>query len=49
MWPYLLGHVAFGQSETDISKMESELQSSYEHKLSEWGALEAIVVQHDRY
>ena len=49
MWPYLLGHVAFGQSEPDISKMESELQSSYEHKLSEWGALEAIVVQHDRY
>ena len=26
----------------------SELQSAYEHKLSEWGALEAIVQQNDR-
>lgn len=28
--------------------MSSQLQSSYEQKLSEWGALEAIVQQQDR-
>merc|ERR550532_436573 len=32
----------------EVLKRESELQSCYEHKLSEWGALEAIVQQQDR-
>ena len=33
---------------TYLSKYFSEIQSFYEHKLSEWGALEAIIQQHDR-
>lgn len=48
VWPYLLGHVVLGESMNEVLKRESELQSCYEHKLSEWGALEAIVQQHDR-
>ena len=31
-----------------MSKHSSQLQSCYEKKLSEWGALEAIVQQQDR-
>jgi len=48
VWQYLLGHLEWEDSVEDIQRKESRLQSEYEGKISSWGALEAIVMQHDR-
>jgi len=48
VWQYLLGHLNWGDTVEEIQRKESRLQSEYESKISSWGALEAIVAQHDR-
>jgi len=48
VWQYLLGHLDWADSAEEIQNKEIRMQSEYEGKISEWGALEAIVMQQDR-
>lgn len=48
MWPYLLGHFAFGSSEKEREEHNASIQTTYETTMSEWLAVEAIVRQRDK-
>ncbi|GIX93339.1 small G protein signaling modulator 1 [Caerostris extrusa] len=48
VWPYLLGHYAFGSSESERKERNISVQTSYETTMSEWLAVEAIVKQRDK-
>ena len=48
MWPYLLGHYAFGSTAGEREKLDEEIKSKYELTMSEWLAVEAIVKQKDK-
>ncbi|KAF8765069.1 Small G protein signaling modulator 1 like protein [Argiope bruennichi] len=48
VWPYLLGHYAFGSTESERQEHNMSVQTSYETTMSEWLAVEAIVKQRDK-
>lgn len=48
MWPYLLGHHAFGSTESERTEQDANTRTRYETTMSEWLAVEAIVRQRDR-
>ncbi|GFY39377.1 small G protein signaling modulator 1 [Trichonephila inaurata madagascariensis] len=48
VWPYLLGHYAFGSSQSEREERNMSVQTSYETTMSEWLAVEAIVKQRDK-
>ena len=48
VWPYLLGHYRWHYRSAQLSETDKKNQSSYENKLSDWMAIEAIVRQRDR-
>ncbi|XP_023324524.1 small G protein signaling modulator 2 isoform X2 [Eurytemora carolleeae] len=48
VWPYLLGHLNWNFTSQQVHIKDGAIQSEYERKISEWGALEAIVLQQDR-
>ena len=48
MWPYLLGHYKWDFGPAEQAAADSRVQEAYEHKLSDWMAIEAIVRQRDK-
>jgi hypothetical protein len=48
VWPYLLGHYAFGSSCEEREAVDRGVYTAYEHTMSEWLAVEAIVKQRDK-
>ncbi|KAG8189167.1 hypothetical protein JTE90_018459 [Oedothorax gibbosus] len=48
VWPYLLGHHAFGSTESERLEQDANTRTRYETTMSEWLAVEAIVRQRDK-
>ena len=48
VWPYLLGHYAFGSTPEERSQSDNAMHDTYEKTMSEWLAVEAIVRQRDK-
>lgn len=48
VWPYLLGHYKWDFGPAEQAAADSRVQEAYEHKLSDWMAIEAIVRQRDK-
>ena len=48
VWPYLLGHYKWTQSNEEKLQTDKKVKSLYENKLSDWMAIEAIVRQKDK-
>jgi len=48
VWPYLLGYYKFGATPDECAAQDEAARSQYESTVSEWLAVEAIVVQCDR-
>jgi hypothetical protein len=48
VWPYLLGHYAFGSTPEERVKVDTDMRDGYEKTMSEWLAVEAIVRQRDK-
>ncbi|XP_039297773.1 small G protein signaling modulator 1-like [Nilaparvata lugens] len=48
VWPYLLGHYAFGSEPEERQKVDHTTRQNYETTMSEWLAVEAIVRQRDK-
>ena len=48
MWPYLLGHYKWDFGPVEQAAADARTQEAYEHKLSDWMAIEAIVRQRDK-
>ena len=48
MWAYLLGHYAFGSTESERKDVDKMTRDNYETTMSEWLAVEAIVRQRDK-
>jgi hypothetical protein len=48
IWPFLLGHYKWKYSMSDCEEVDKRTHSSYENKLSDWMAIEAIVRQKDK-
>ncbi|KAH8292879.1 hypothetical protein KR044_002681, partial [Drosophila immigrans] len=48
VWPYLLGHYAFGSSPDERQKQDETCKHYYETTMSEWLAVEAIVRQREK-
>lgn len=48
VWPYLLGHHAFGSTRDERSALDAQTRQSYEQKVGAWMAVEAIVRQLDK-
>jgi hypothetical protein len=48
IWPFLLGHYKWDYSSADKAEADARIQTAYEHKLSDWMAIEAIVRQKDK-
>ena len=48
MWPYLLGHYKFGSTKEQRDADDLEIRTAYEHTMTEWLAVEAIVRQRDK-
>ena len=48
VWPYLLGYYKFGATPDDCSAQDEAARHQYETTVSEWLAVEAIVMQCDR-
>ncbi|XP_055339768.1 small G protein signaling modulator 1-like [Paramacrobiotus metropolitanus] len=48
VWPCLLGHHAWHSSGDERDSLDAVMRVSYEHSMSEWMAVEAIVRQRDK-
>ncbi|XP_034672256.1 small G protein signaling modulator 2 [Drosophila subobscura] len=48
VWPYLLGHYAFGSTPEERTKQDETCKHYYETTMSEWLAVEAIVRQREK-
>lgn len=48
VWPYLLGHYAFGSTIEERTALDETSRHYYETTMSEWLAVEAIVRQRDK-
>ncbi|BFG00178.1 small G protein signaling modulator 1 [Drosophila madeirensis] len=48
VWPYLLGHYAFGSSLEERKKQDETCKHYYETTMSEWLAVDAIVQQREK-
>ena len=48
VWPYLLGHYKWDFGPAEQAAADARVQEAYEHKLSDWMAIEAIVRQRDK-
>ncbi|KAH8342708.1 hypothetical protein KR084_001056, partial [Drosophila pseudotakahashii] len=48
VWPYLLGHYAFGSTPEERKKQDETCKHYYETTMSEWLAVEAIVRQREK-
>lgn len=48
VWPYLLGHYAFGSTRDERAELDDSVRHSYEQKVGAWMAVEAIVRQLDK-
>ncbi|KAH8287043.1 hypothetical protein KR054_001296, partial [Drosophila jambulina] len=48
VWPYLLGHYAFGSTPEERRKQDETCKHYYETTMSEWLAVEAIVRQREK-
>jgi hypothetical protein len=48
VWPYLLGHYAFGSTAQERLEHDDQVKQQYERTMSEWLAIEAIVRQRDK-
>ena len=48
VWPYILGHYKWSHTTKDKTEVDKRVKVSYENKLSDWMAIEAIVRQRDR-
>ncbi|XP_030379020.1 small G protein signaling modulator 1 [Scaptodrosophila lebanonensis] len=48
VWPYLLGHYAFGSTLEDRQKQDETCKHYYETTMSEWLAVDAIVQQREK-
>ncbi|XP_062138756.1 small G protein signaling modulator 2 [Drosophila sulfurigaster albostrigata] len=48
VWPYLLGHYAFGSTPEERQKQDETCKHYYETTMSEWLAVEAIVRQREK-
>ncbi|XP_017030106.1 small G protein signaling modulator 2 [Drosophila kikkawai] len=48
VWPYLLGHYAFGSTSEERRKQDETCKHYYETTMSEWLAVEAIVRQREK-
>lgn len=48
VWPYLLGHYTFGQTQVERKELDENTKHYYETTMSEWMAVEAIVKQLDK-
>ena len=48
IWPYLLSHYSWEFDERDREDADESVQRAYEHKLTDWMAIEAIVKQRDK-
>ncbi|XP_039152590.1 small G protein signaling modulator 1 isoform X2 [Drosophila simulans] len=48
VWPYLLGHYAFGSTTEDRKKQDETCKHYYETTMSEWLAVDAIVQQREK-
>ncbi|XP_023161346.2 small G protein signaling modulator 1 [Drosophila hydei] len=48
VWPYLLGHYAFGTTEEERLKQDETCKHYYETTMSEWLAVDAIVQQREK-
>ncbi|EDV30054.2 uncharacterized protein Dana_GF15962 [Drosophila ananassae] len=48
VWPYLLGHYAFGSTPEERKKQDETCKHYYETTMSEWLAVDAIVQQREK-
>ena len=48
VWPYLLEHYRFGDTDEEKRKHDTEMRQKYEMIMSDWLAVEAIVRQRDK-
>ncbi|XP_064555934.1 small G protein signaling modulator 2 [Drosophila montana] len=48
VWPYLLGHYAFGTTQEERTKQDETCKHYYETTMSEWLAVDAIVQQREK-
>lgn len=48
VWPYLLGHYAFGTNKAQRQRQDTNAKHFYETTMSEWLAVEAIVRQREK-
>jgi len=48
IWPFLLGHYKWRHTASDCAEIDRKTTSSYENKVSDWMAIEAIVRQKDK-
>ncbi|KAH8397946.1 hypothetical protein KR222_006851, partial [Zaprionus bogoriensis] len=48
VWPYLLGHYAFGTTQQERQKQDETCKHYYETTMSEWLAVDAIVQQREK-
>ncbi|KAH8266563.1 hypothetical protein KR018_001422, partial [Drosophila ironensis] len=48
VWPYLLGHYAFGSTREERKKQDETCKHYYETTMSEWLAVDAIVQQREK-
>ncbi|KAL5276338.1 SGSM2 family protein [Megaselia abdita] len=48
VWPYLLGHYQFGQTQQEKEELDDSTKHYYETTMSEWLAVEAIIRQKDK-
>ncbi|EDV95145.1 small G protein signaling modulator 2 [Drosophila grimshawi] len=48
VWPYLLGHYAFGSTPAERERQDETCKHYYETTMSEWLAVEAIVRQREK-
>ncbi|XP_078599794.1 small G protein signaling modulator 2-like isoform X3 [Branchiostoma floridae x Branchiostoma japonicum] len=48
VWPYLLGHYTFGDTDGERREKDDLAHTQYENIMSDWMAVEAIIRQRDR-